>query len=291
LKLCRRVRPPTSPATYPPPTFPTSAATTAAARIQPTLPILATSIERPKTKKKSAAKTSRKLKKRSSISSRTDVSDRTTPAISAPIASDRPTSLARQPVEQPIDQPAQPLRDGERGSDEGDRLADQGQRLTRGAAASGGEPEHEPDREVLRDQDRQHEIGLVVGQAAEVDEPLDGDRARGDVDRRGEDERAEADPERRDPDDQAEAGVGEEVDRPADERVLAAAHEPVERELEAQEEEQEHEADLGQEVRHLGGTDEAERLRLVRSEQQAREQVGRNRGQAGAARDEPESGK
>ena len=44
-------------------------------------------MERPKTKKKSAAKTSRKARKRSSISSRIEVSARTTPALSAPIAS------------------------------------------------------------------------------------------------------------------------------------------------------------------------------------------------------------
>ena len=78
----------------PPPIFPTSVTTTASATIQPTSPNADTSIESPKTKKKSAAKMSRKLKKRSSICSRTLVSERTMPAISAPIASDSPSSSA-----------------------------------------------------------------------------------------------------------------------------------------------------------------------------------------------------
>jgi hypothetical protein len=128
------------------------------------------------------------------------------------------------------------------------------------ATAPRGEAEHEADYEVLGDEDRQPEVCLVVRQAAEVDQPLDGDRARGDVDRRGEDERAEAEPERRHSDREAEARVDEKVDRPADKGVVAAAHEAAERELQAEEEEQEDEPDLGNEVSHLGRADEAERF-------------------------------
>ena len=70
--------------------------------------------------------------------------------------------------------------------------------------------------------------------------------------------------------------------------MLATADESAERELETQEEEQEHEPDLGQEVRHLRRANEAEHLRLVRPEEQAGEQVGGDCRQADAARREPE---
>ena len=70
--------------------------------------------------------------------------------------------------------------------------------------------------------------------------------------------------------------------------MAAAAGDPPDRELEAEEEEQEDEADLGDEIGHLRGPHDAERLRLVRAEQHAREQVGRDRGQADTARHQAE---
>jgi hypothetical protein len=187
--------------------------------------------------------------------------------------------LARQPVEQPVDHPAQPLGDRERRGDEGDRLADEAKRLPDSAAAARGKAEHEPDHEVLGDENRQHHVGLVVRQATEVDQPLDRDRARGDVD-----------PCRGHTNHETERPIREEVDRPADEGVLAAANESAERELEAEEEEQKHEPDLGDEIGHLGRANQAQYLRLVRPEQQPGEKISRDRGQAHAARDQPKAG-
>ena len=57
----------------------------------------------------------------------------------------------------------------------------------------------------------------------------------------------------------------------------AAADEPVERELEAEEEQQEDDAELRDELGDLGGLDQCELLRLVRAEKQSREQIGRDR--------------
>ena len=71
--------------------------------------------------------------------------------------------------------------------------------------------------------------------------------------------------------------------------MAPATAEAVERELETEEEKQEDDPELRDEVRHLGGLDEAEHLRLVRAEQQTGEQVCRNGGQAEAARQEPEA--
>ena len=68
--------------------------------------------------------------------------------------------------------------------------------------------------------------------------------------------------------------------------VPAAPRQPLEAELEAEEEEEEDQPELGDEVRHLGRLDQAERGRLVRAEQEAGEQVGRDRGEPDAARDE-----
>ena len=45
------------------------------------------------------------------------------------------------------------------------------------------EAEHEREDEVLEHEDPQHEVGLLVGQPAEVDQALHRDRARGDVHR------------------------------------------------------------------------------------------------------------
>ena len=194
--------------------------------------------------------------------------------------------LARQPLEHQVERPAQPLRRGERQRDEAERLADERQRRGERAAAAAREAEHEGDREVLGHEDREHEVGLVVGEAPEVDQPLHGDRARRDVDRAGEDQRPEVEPEGGDADGEAEPHVQHEVDAAADDRVPAAAREAAERELEAEEEEQEHDPELSDELGHLGRVDQAEDLRLVRPEQQAGEQVRGDRREAEAVRDE-----
>jgi hypothetical protein len=169
---------------------------------------------------------------------------------------------------------------------ESDRLADKRKRLPGRSARR--EPEHEPDHQILRDQDRQHEVCLLVGEPSEVDQPLYRDRTRRDVDRRREHERAEAEAECSDAHDQAETCVHKQVDRTTYQRVPPAAEEPSERELQTEEEEQEHEPDLGHEVGHLRGTDQAERPWLVRPKQQPRKQIGGNRRQSKPACEEPQ---
>ena len=81
------------------------------------------------------------------------------------------------------------------------------------AAACRDEPEHGGDRDVLEEQDREHEVGLVVGQAAEVDQGLHRDGARRDVDAGRERERRERRAEGGEADDEAEAAFDEEVER------------------------------------------------------------------------------
>jgi hypothetical protein len=68
--------------------------------------------------------------------------------------------------------------------------------------------------------------------------------------------------------------------------MTTTARKATERELEAEEEEQKDEADLGDEVRHLRRLDQREELRLVGAEEQPCEQVSRDRGQSEAARDQ-----
>ena len=135
------------------------------------------------------------------------------------------------------------------------------------------------DDDVLEDEDREDEIGLVVREAPEVDQPLDDHRARGDVDAGGKDERREREPERDHTDDQADGGVDRQVDGPAEPDMASASQQALEAELEAEEEEQERDAELGDEGRHLGRLDEAQEGRLVRAEQQSGQQVGGNRGE------------
>jgi hypothetical protein len=70
--------------------------------------------------------------------------------------------------------------------------------------------------------------------------------------------------------------------------VHAAAAEAVERELEPEEEEEEDDAELGDEVGHLGRLDHAQLARLVRPEEEAGEQVRRDRRETHAAGAEAE---
>ncbi len=127
--------------------------------------------------------------------------------MSAPTASDSPTSFAS--AAEPIRNANTASRKNSRGSQSSTRSIDplshfdtasaaatkaiafptSVERVGRTTAAARHDAEHEPDDEILRDEDREHEVGLVVRQAAEVDQALDGDRARRDVDRRGEDDR------------------------------------------------------------------------------------------------------
>jgi len=109
--------------------------------------------------------------------------------------------LARKPVEEKIYRPPQPLRNRESGGDESDCLGDDPKCVHELAPAARGESEDERDHDVLHDEYRKHEIGLVVCEAAEVDQPLHGDRRRGDVNRGCENERAETQSEGRDSDD------------------------------------------------------------------------------------------
>ena len=253
-------------------------------------------------KKNSAANTSRTAKNRCSISSRTPLSERITPAISAPTASDRSSQCAKALI--PTTKPNTASRKNSSSSRESSRPirapsqcdaasehGDEDQRLRRhsggrphAAAAGRDEAEHGRDRDVLEEEDREHEVGLVVGQPAEVGQRLDRDRARRDVDARGDDERGEAEAERRDADEEPEAGVDDEIGGAAEPDVPAAAHEPLDAELEAEEEEEEDEPDLGDEVGHLGGLHELDEARVVRPEDDPGEEVGGDRGEPEPAR-------
>src|SRR5918999_2476794 len=71
----------------------------------------------------------------------------------------------------------------------------------------------------------------------------------------------------------------------------SAAEYALERELEPQEEEKEDDPELGDERGHFRRLDEAELARLVRTEQKAGEQIGRDRGKAEPPGKEPEPGK
>jgi hypothetical protein len=95
-------------------------------------------------------------------------------------------------------------------------------------------------------------------------------------------------PERGHADGEPEPCVEHEVERTANDRVPPAARKAAERELETEEEKEEHDPELGDELGHLGGVDQAEHLRLVRPEQEPREQVRRDRRKPEAARDEAE---
>ncbi len=68
--------------------------------------------------------------------------------------------------------------------------------------------------------------------------------------------------------------------------MAAAANEPVDAELETEEEEQEDEADLGDEMGHVRRLNEADERRLVGAEDDPREQIGRDRREAEPARGE-----
>ena len=228
------------------------------------------------------------------------------PAMSAPIASERPSSSAIAAV--PTRKPKVASRKSSSGSRSSRRssglesqrdaaspavmnpsaFATRISRLGDLAAARRREAEHQRDRDVLEDEDREHEVGLVVAEPAEVREPLHRDRARRDVDARGEDQRCGRRAERREPDDQAEPGVRDEIHRAAETDVAPGPRQPALRELEAEEEEEEDEPELRDEVRDLGRLDEREHLRLVRAEQQPRQEVRGDRGQPDPPRDEPE---
>ena len=69
-------------------------------------------------------------------------------------------------------------------------------------------------------------------------------------------------------------------------RVVAS--DAVDRELEPEEEEERDDPELGHELGHLGGLDEAEDLRLVGPEQDPGEQVSRDRREPETARHETE---
>ena len=214
------------------------------------------------------------------------------PAISAPIASERPSSFAAAAI--PITSAKAKRRKnslGRRSSSlsivraeearrrhghrhEPQRLRESDEGRTDAVPTGRREAEHARDDDVLEDQDGEDEVGLVVGEAAEVDQPLHDHGTRRDVDTGREDERREAEAECRDPDEQAEAGVEDQVDRAADPEMATAAREPVVAELEPEEEEQEDDPELGDELRHLGRLDQAEDLRLVRPEQEAGKDVG-----------------
>jgi hypothetical protein len=158
------------------------------------------------------------------------------------------------------------------------------------AATVSCKAEREGGDEVFDDEDREHEIGLPVAEAAKVDEPLDGDRARRDVDAGREHDRCRSEAEGRHTERDPDRAVREQVGATAQGEMAAAAGQSAEAELEPDEEEEEDQAELGDEVRHLGRLDQAEEGGLVWAEDESGEQIGGDRRHSEPVRDQPEAG-
>ena len=93
-RLCRGVKPPTTPAPYPAASFATSVSTTASATSQPTLSMRADVDREPEHEEEERREDVAEGEEALLDLLLTDVSARTTPAMSAPIASERPSSSA-----------------------------------------------------------------------------------------------------------------------------------------------------------------------------------------------------
>src|SRR6188472_2569222 len=199
--------------------------------------------------------------------------------------------LELEPAELPADPGAEETRGCERRRDEHERLRGDARGLRHAAAARRDESEHRGDGDVLEEQDREHEVRFVVREAPEVDQCLHRDRARGDVDAGGEDKRGERRAERDQPDEEAEPDVDDQVSRAAQADVTAAPHEPLEAELQPEEEQKEDQPDLGDEVRHLRRLDELDDVRLVRPEDDPGEEIRGDRGEPEPTRRKPENAK
>ena len=131
---------------------------------------------------------SRNAKNRCSISSRTPLSERITPAISAPIASESSSSIAialiaitkpntasrknsssSRPSCRPIQAPSQREAASDAATNTNAFVVTPAVSAD-AAAARRDESEHRGDRDVLEEEDREHEVGLVVREAPEVDQ-------------------------------------------------------------------------------------------------------------------------
>ena len=190
--------------------------------------------------------------------------------------------LRSKPGEQAVDRTREETRRGQRHRDEPERLGNRDECRTEPATPGAGESQHPGDDEILENENREDEIGLVVGESLEVDQPLHRNGTRRDIDRGGHDQGREREAERDQADEQADPGIHDEVERAAEQDVAATPQKPVEAELEPEEEEQEDDPELGDEGRHLRRLDEAEHSRLIRPEQEPRQQVGRDRRKAEA---------
>ena len=185
------------------------------------------STSRPNAKKKIAAAKSRRPRSCCSIWSRTSLPDSRMPASSAPTASESPAASPER---------APPMRDRQGAEQEllaveprarSRSIAWWAQRPTSRNATTNAsamaavaaissaahrlagrqrrrDAQEERDRQVLEDQDAQHEVGLVVGQAAQVEERPRDDAAARDVDQPGQQHRLGAGPEQGDAHRQAE---------------------------------------------------------------------------------------
>ena len=221
----RGVKPPRRPASMPTPTLPTSVAATAKQHDPADLARpCRESIVSANAKKNSAANTSRSAKNRCSISSRTPLSERIDARHQradrlghVELASRSRSSRSRTRTRRAGRTRARAGRAAGRSAPRASARRRAPRRRSTSAfavtpavdadapAARRDEAEHGGDRDVLEEQDREHEVGLVVGQATEVAQRLDCDRARRHVDARRDDDRREAEPERRDADERARA--------------------------------------------------------------------------------------
>ena len=173
-------------------------------------PIAPTSMLSPNATKKIAANTSRSGITIRSTRSRTEVRAITRPIISAPIASETPisadrpatrttsptiriasSSSSRLSITLPISRaPQRAMREQQDQVAEAD--ADPQGQLARRAGPGqqrGEQRQVEREEQVLDDDDAEDDRGLGVGQPAQLDEQLGGDRRRRDADRAGDDER------------------------------------------------------------------------------------------------------
>ena len=132
-----------------------------------------------------------------------------------------------------------------------------------------GHAQEQGDGQVLEDQHPEHQVGLVVREPAQVEQGARDDAAARDVDEAGDEHGLRTGAGERQPQQQAEPPVDQEVDRPPDEHQPPGLGEPLDRELEAQEEQQQHDPDAGEDVDALRLLHHAEEAGLVRPQHDA----------------------
>ena len=120
----------------------------------------------------------------------------------------------------------------------------------------GGEVEGE--EQVLDDDDAEDQPRLGVGEALQLHQQLGHDRRRGDPDGAGDDERLAPAPTERKPEQETAADVEREVGRAGGEQARTCRRDVVERELQTEVEQQQHQAERGEQLEVMGLVDQAD---------------------------------